>query len=173
MWTHYHYIPLFLTRKLCYTFYSLCMLNLQIWNLDTWSMLAFFVGFCQDTMGVLYNNNHIIFYHIDALQAVGLAWTYFTYPDYLVVQCWVYVTYLSPDTINQMGPHTYHYVKFLEGLVGYTPLGAPFNCIMAIIDKTNAAMPFVVITNPALWTAPTNHRPLYHNMSGVNLASMN
>ena len=30
------------------------------------------------------------------------------------------------------------------------PLGTPCNCIMVITDQTNAAVPFVVTTYPAL-----------------------
>ena len=54
------------------------------------------------TMALVLNNDHIIYYHMDALLSVGLAWTYFAHPDYLVVQCWVHCTYLSPDTVNQI-----------------------------------------------------------------------
>ena len=41
------------------------------------------------------------------------AGVYLTNHDYSVVQCWVHATYLSPDTINQTGPHNYHYTTFL------------------------------------------------------------
>ena len=37
------------------------------------------------------------------------------------------------------------------------PLGTPCNCIMAIIDHSNAAMPFVVTAYPALQIALTKH----------------
>ena len=36
------------------------------------------------------------------------------------------------------------------------PFGTPFNCIMAIIDQSNAAMPFVIAAYPALLTAFAN-----------------
>ena len=61
-----------------------------------------------------------------------------------------HVTYLSPKAINQIGPQTYHYVKFVEGRVHYTLLSAPYNCIMAIIDQSNIAMPVVVTAYSAL-----------------------
>ena len=64
---------------------------------------------------------------MDAQWSMGLAWTYFTYPDYLVVQCLAHTTYLSSDTINQTGSQSYQYVKFLKGWLGYMPLGAPCN----------------------------------------------
>ena len=53
-------------------------------------------------MGLTINNYHIIYYHIDATQSVGLVLTYFTKPDYLAVQGWVQATFLFSDTVNQM-----------------------------------------------------------------------
>ena len=49
-------------------------------------------GTLQDTlyMAVAFNNNHFIYYHMDAQLSVGLGWTYFASPDYLVVQYWVH-----------------------------------------------------------------------------------
>ena len=37
-------------------------------------------------MSLMFNNDHIIYYYMDALQLVGFAMTYFTDPDHLVVQ---------------------------------------------------------------------------------------
>ena len=45
---------------------------------------------------------------------MGLAQIYVANPDYLVVQCWVHVTSLSPDTINETEPHVYHYTSSLR-----------------------------------------------------------
>ena len=56
------------------------------------------------TMALIFNNAHIIYYHMDVTWSMGLVQTYFTHPDYFVVQCWVCVTYLFPDTVSQMGP---------------------------------------------------------------------
>ena len=50
------------------------------------------------------NNNHIIYYHMDAQQSTGLVQTYFTGPDYLVVQDRIYAAFLSPDTFNLTEP---------------------------------------------------------------------
>ena len=61
-----------------------------------------------------FDDNHIIFYHMDAQQSTGMAWTYFANPDYLVLQCWVHATFLSSDTINQTESHVYHYINFLR-----------------------------------------------------------
>ena len=107
---------------------------------------------------------------MDALQSMGLVQTYFTHPDYLVVQCWLYTTYLSPDTIKQMGSQTYRYGKFFDQQVGYIPLGDQCSHIVVIIYQTNAAMPFVVTAYPA---ASANHMLLCCKMSGFNTASMN
>ena len=41
-------------------------------------------------MALALNNNHIIYYCMDAQWSVGLGWTYFASPVYLVVQCWVH-----------------------------------------------------------------------------------
>ena len=68
----------------------------------------------------------------------------FTHPSYLVVQCCDHATYLSPNTINQMGPQTHHSIKFFLGRVSYITLGAPCNHIIAKMDQSNAAMTFVV-----------------------------
>ena len=87
---------------------------------------------------------------MDAEQLVGLALTFFTHPDYLVVQCLVCAIYLSPDTVNQTGPQISHYVKFFLWRVGYMPLGTPCDCIMAIIHHSNAELPFAVTTFLAL-----------------------
>ena len=38
-----------------------------------------------------------------------------------------------PDTLNQMGPHGYHYVNS-SWEMGYTPLGAPHDHIMTVLD---------------------------------------
>ena len=64
------------------------------------------------------------------------------------------------------------YVKFFEAQVGYMPFGTLCNCLMAIIDQTNAAMPFVITAHPSLWTVPVNHMPLHHKISGFIPASL-
>ena len=76
-------------------------------------------------MTLAFNSDHTLYYPMDTIRSVGLAWTYFTHPDYLVVLCWVCVTYLSLDTIDPIGSQTYCYAKFFMGRMGYTPLGTP------------------------------------------------
>ena len=78
----------------------------------------------QVSMALAFNNNHMIHCHMYMQWSMALAWTYFVNPS-LVAQCCVCATCLSPDTINQIEPHTYHYTKFFEGVVGYIPLGIP------------------------------------------------
>ena len=58
-------------------------------------------------MALAFNYNHIIYYHKDVQWSVGLAQTYVTNPAYLVVQCWVYATFLLSDTVNQTESHFY------------------------------------------------------------------
>ena len=85
---------------------------------------------------------------MDATWSVGLVWTYFTHPEYLVVQSWVSTTYIFSDTIN----HTWLqicYVKFFLEM-GYMSLGAPCDGFVALTDHSNAAMPFVITAFVAL-----------------------
>ena len=142
--------------------------HLQVLNLHyhTWQACD------QGTMALACNSEYIIYYHMDALWSLGLVWNCFAHPNYLDVQCWVHTTYVSPGTINQMGPHTYCYVKFFKGWMGDMPLGTLCTCIMVTNHQTNAVMPSVVTTCPVLWTAPTNHQSLYHKMLGINLVSI-
>ena len=58
-----------------------------------------------------------------------------------------------------------------EGMNGLYASCTTCYCVVAIIDQTNVAMPFVVTVCPALCTAHANHTPVYDKMSGVNLAS--
>ena len=64
----------------------------------------------------------------------------FTNPDYSLVQCWVHATVLSPDTINQTEPQTYHCTNFSEDAVGDMPFGIPCNQFMAVVDFPHAAL---------------------------------
>ena len=86
--------------------------NLHLWapkiHLHTWQDSD------QLSIALAFKYYHIIYYHKDALWSLGLAQTYFTHPDYLVV----HTTYLSPDTIIQVGPQTYQYVKFFVRRLG-------------------------------------------------------
>ena len=86
---------------------------------------------------------------MDAVQSVGLEQAYLAHPEHLVAQCWVCITYLSPDTVNQVEPKTCHYVRFIAGRVVYMPPGTLCDCIMAIIGYSNAAVPFVGAAFPA------------------------
>ena len=47
-------------------------------------------------------------------------------------------------------------IIFFAGRKYYTPLGALCKPIVAVIDQSNAAMPFVINAYVALWTAPSN-----------------
>ena len=54
----------------------------------------------------------------------------------------------------------------------YTPLGAPYDCIMAILDCSDTVQPFVVTAYPIVYIILGNH--CYHadNVSGFSRASM-
>ena len=95
------------------------------------------------TMALTFNNDHIIYYHMDDMWPVGFGALFCSSLLFGQVML-VHTTYLSPDTVNQMGPQIYCIVKFFLGREGYTPLGAPCDCIMAIIDHSSATMPFVI-----------------------------
>ena len=131
--------PPSVNKRFSHAFYGLKLVCIQILHLHTPKVhLHTWWDPDQYTMVLMLNNDHIIYYYMDATQSLGLVWTYFTYPDYLVVQCCVKTRYLSPDTVNQTGPQIYHYVKFFSKRVGCTPLGTLFDHIMTIIDHSNA-----------------------------------
>ena len=90
------------------------------------------------------NDNHNIYYHMDAQWSIGLGHIYFTSPDYLVVQCLVHLTLFHADTINQTGPNIYHFTKLFEGVVGYNSIGVPCTKLVAAINYFNAVLPIVV-----------------------------
>ena len=69
-------------------------------------------------MVLAFNNNHIIYYHMDAQQSIGLGQTYFTSSDCLVVQFLVCSLFFHLDTINPTGPHVYQYSKIFGGHSG-------------------------------------------------------
>ena len=73
------------------------------------SSAQYLVGHDHVIMGLAINDNHIIYFHVDAQCPIGLTWTYFTSPDYLVVQCWVHATSFHPDMINPTEPNIYCY----------------------------------------------------------------
>ena len=52
--------------------------------------------------------------------------------------------YIYPQHYELNRAHTYHYVTLCEVGVSYMPQGTLFTQLMAIIDFTNAAMPFDV-----------------------------
>ena len=103
----------------------------------------------QLIMALAFNDNYIIYRHMDTQCSIGSAQTYFTSPDYLVFQFWVCDSFFGPDTINPTELKVYHCAKFL-GVVGYTPLGFPCTQPIAAINYSNPALPFVVTAFPAL-----------------------
>ena len=103
IWNYYHYIPLLLTKDV-----ALCFLWLVIgvssyfapmgtYITYTFSAVPLSIGYCSG----IQQWSHYIPRHECSM----------------VVQCWIFTTYLSPDTTNKMEPQTYHFVKFLVGRV--------------------------------------------------------
>ena len=100
-------------------------------------------------MVLAFNDNHIIYYQMVLQQSIGWMQTYFVNHDYLVVQDWLYATFLSPDTVNQTESHVCH-CTFFYCAVGYPPLGLPCIRVMAVISFANAVMPYVFTASLAL-----------------------
>ena len=72
---------------------------------------------------------------MDTTQSTGLVQSYFSHPDYLVVQCQVQNTILFPDSKTHAGPHVYHFVKFFPEGVDYTHEGIICNHIITMLDN--------------------------------------
>ena len=103
-------------EEIPYLSYSLLLVILQTLYLHTPNLhFPTQQHFDQVSMALELNDAHIICYHMDATQLVGLMWTYFTLSDYLVALGWISATFLSPNTINQTGLHMYQYLKFFWG----------------------------------------------------------
>ena len=83
----YHYIPLLYKDTLLAKALMLSMANIN----HAFEHLAicthftprsqYSVGQDQVIMALTFNDNHIIYCHMDAQHSIGLAWTYFTSPD--------------------------------------------------------------------------------------------
>ena len=108
------------------------------------------VGEDQVIIALALNDHHVIYYHMDTQCPIELEWTYFASPDYLVVSWWLHCAFFCPDTCNPTKPNIYHYTKFLEGVVGYTLSHVPCIQLMALINYSNAVLPFVVTVFAAL-----------------------
>ena len=57
------------------------------------------------TMALHIKNNGIRYYHMDATWLVGLVWSYFSHPDYLVIECWVYMFIFLLSSFPGSGLH--------------------------------------------------------------------
>ena len=66
-------------------------------------------------MDLVMNDAHIIYYHMDVLWLFGLAWSYSSHPNCLLVQCWVHAVVLFPNIATPEGPHVFHLLKSLLG----------------------------------------------------------
>ena len=86
---------------------------------------------------------------MDATWSVGLTWSYFFHHDYLVFQCQVHAMFLFPYSITQTRPCAYCFLSSFQ-CVGYMQEGIICNCIMAVLDHSDAMQSIVVTTYPAL-----------------------
>ena len=66
----------------------------------------------QVTISLAFNDNHIIYDHMDVQWSIEFAQTYFTNPAYLVFQYWVHAAFYLPGTVNQTEIHACHYIRF-------------------------------------------------------------
>ena len=152
---HYHYIPHLLQQKFSADNVMLPMAITEC-VLECCGICMHFSQFyhtwCtydQISMALAFNNNHIIYYQMDMQWSVGLTWTYFTSPDYSVVQCWVHSMFFSPIPLTKQNPM--HIIIFsFEDVVDYMPLGFPCIQPMDVIDFSNDPLPFVITAYPAL-----------------------
>ena len=89
-------------------------------------------------------------------------------PDYLIVQCWVCYIFFHVDTIDATEPYIYCYTKFLEGAVGYNPLGIPCTLPMVIINYSNIVLPFIVTAFPVVYHFCNQPHATGSQMLGLN-----
>ena len=110
-------------------------------------------------MAMHMKNDHIRYYHMDATWSVGLAWSYFSYSAFLVIQCWMHTTFLFPDSETQTW-------EMDEGII--------CNCIMVILGYSDAMQPFVVTAFPFFYELPNtvNNFHLANGVSGSNNTPM-
>ena len=102
--------------------------------------------FAHTTMALQMNNGHIIYYPMEATCSVGLVQTYFTHLIWsLKVRSTPPICFLI-WLIRQGHMMTIMFSSF-QGM-DYMPLGTPCNHIMAILDHSDAAQPFIVATYP-------------------------
>ena len=92
------------------------------------------------------NDAYIIYYHMDALQSMGLAHGYFSYHNYLVVQCWAHVAVLIPDLVTPQGPKVFFYFLVIHQVVDHMHDGTPCHYIMSVIDVEH---PFLINAFPS------------------------
>ena len=123
------------------------------------SMLGKILIACN--MALLVNDVHTIYYHMNALKSVGLAQSYVSHSDYLVVWCWVCAV-MFPDSVTPWEPHVFHFVKVFPWVVGHRHEGSPCHCIMVIIGIVH---PFVITTFPFPWIVNICH--VNYNISGL------
>ena len=70
-------------------------------------------------MALYLNEKYTLFYyHVDAYRSIILECSYFTCPDYLVVQVCIRAMLLHPINILLAGPNIYYFFKFFPGQLG-------------------------------------------------------
>ena len=112
-------------------------------------------------MILLMNDAHITYCHMNTFWSVGFAWSYFSYPDYLIVQYWIHAVILFPDSVTLQGMNIFILLKTCQG-GGHMHEGMPCHHIVAIID---VAYPFVITI--FLSPYPINKCHIANNMSGL------
>ena len=114
----------------------------------TWITFPYSSAYWSQSLSLHMSNEHIRCYHMDATHSVGLAWAYFSHPDFLVVWCWICTTIFI---FRHCNPHraTCLLLCSFQG-AGYAPLGAPCDHILAILDHSDIAWSFVTTAFPAL-----------------------
>ena len=96
-------------------------------------------------MALLMNDGVITYYHMEALRLMGLAQSYFSDPDYFVVQYCVHAVFLFPDLVTLYWLNVFHFVKILPGIVGHM-----YACMREhIVANIDVAYPFVITAFPS------------------------
>ena len=94
-------------------------------------------------MALGFNNEQVIYYHMVAIQSVGLVWTYFAHPDFLVINVGS-VPHIYPLILLSKWDLTP--IIMLSSLRGGWLYASCSLCnhIMVIINQITASMSFAV-----------------------------
>ena len=88
-------------------------------------------------MALQMNDIHVIYHDMHASHSVGSEHSYFSHPDYLVVQCWFCATNFFLDLITPGKTQVHYFIKFFPRGVGHIHEGVSYHHKMGIVDITD------------------------------------